>query len=71
MPEVRDDADFWWRRALEARAKADLMPTETAKRAMQIIADRYEVLAECAECIRDSKHARYRVPNAKSGFSWI
>jgi hypothetical protein len=43
------DADFWRKRAEEARATAQAMSTPAAKREMQLIAAAYERLADHAE----------------------
>ena len=54
------DADYWRRRANEARALAEAMTLPVARRALEHIAATYERLANRAECLAGRKGTRER-----------
>ena len=49
MPNTNYDAEHWRKRAEEARAQAEQMPTSGAKRQLLEIAASYEKLAKLSE----------------------
>jgi hypothetical protein len=58
----RIGAEYWSRRAAEARAQASEMRDEKARRSLLEIADNYDQLAAQAEAIRKSLSALVEPP---------